>query len=122
MLNPLSWLSQWKIFDNLRRSLVPASLVLMLLVGWAALLHPWLWTAVVLAVLLLPALATALTDLLRKPNETPIEQHLVAVARTAQVHCAIAACARMAALQAFYSVDASCARFAQGGFSPLLLE
>ena len=45
VLNPLSWLSQWKIFDNLRRSLVPASLLLMLLVGWAALPHPWLWTA-----------------------------------------------------------------------------
>ena len=105
--NPLSWLSQWKIFDNLRRSLVPASLLLMLLVGWAALPHPWLWTAVVFAVLLLPALATALTDLLRKPNEAPIEQHLVAVARTAQVQFAQSLLAlAWLPYEAFYSVDA----------------
>ena len=105
--NPLSWLSQWKIFDNLRRSLVPASLLLMLLVGWAALPHPWLWTAVVFAVLLLPALATALTDLLRKPDEAPIEQHLVAVARTAQVQFAQSLLAlAWLPYEAFYSVDA----------------
>jgi cyclic beta-1,2-glucan synthetase len=34
--NPLSLLSRWKIFDNLRRSLVPVSLLLLLLVGWLA--------------------------------------------------------------------------------------
>ncbi len=107
VLNPLSWLSQWKIFDNLRRSLVPASLLLMLLVGWAALPHPWLWTALVFAVLLLPALATALTDLLRKPDEAPIEQHLVAVARTAQVQFAQSLLAlAWLPYEAFYSVDA----------------
>ena len=79
----------------------------MLLVGWAALPHPWLWTAVVLAVLLLPALATALTDLLRKPDEAPIEQHLVAVARTAQVQFAQALLAlAWLPYEAFYSVDA----------------
>ena len=32
--NPLSALSRWKIFDNLRRSLVPAALTLLLLLGW----------------------------------------------------------------------------------------
>ena len=35
--NPLSMLSQWKLFDNLRRSLVPAALTLLLLVGWIVL-------------------------------------------------------------------------------------
>src|SRR5438128_4463955 len=35
--NPLSLLSQWKIFDNIRRSLVPAALTIMFLVGWTAL-------------------------------------------------------------------------------------
>jgi hypothetical protein len=33
--NPLSALSLWKLFDNLRRSLVPAALTLLLLVAWA---------------------------------------------------------------------------------------
>jgi cyclic beta-1,2-glucan synthetase len=32
--NPLTFLSRWKIFDNLRRSLVPATLLLLLLLGW----------------------------------------------------------------------------------------
>ena len=35
--NPLSMLSQWKLFDNLRRSLVPAALALLLLLGWTVL-------------------------------------------------------------------------------------
>ena len=33
--NPLSGLSQWKIFDNLRRSLVPPALVVLLFAGWS---------------------------------------------------------------------------------------
>lgn len=32
--NPLSWLNRWKIFDNLRRSLVPAALILFLVFAW----------------------------------------------------------------------------------------
>ncbi len=45
--NPLSGVSRWKIFDNLRRSLVPAALTLLLLLGWAVLSPPWLWTLAV---------------------------------------------------------------------------
>ncbi|MDQ3446008.1 MAG: cyclic beta 1-2 glucan synthetase, partial [Pseudomonadota bacterium] len=105
--NPLSWLSQWKVLDNLRRSLVPAALLLMLLLGWAVLPDPLLWTAVVVAVLLLPALATALTDLLRKPEEAVLEQHILAVARTARVQFAQALLAlAWLPYEAFYSLDA----------------
>ncbi len=32
--NPLSIMNRWKIFDNLRRSLVPAALIMFLLVSW----------------------------------------------------------------------------------------
>ena len=35
--NPLSGLSRWKIFDNLRRSLISPALALLLLLGWTAL-------------------------------------------------------------------------------------
>ncbi|MFA5027869.1 MAG: cyclic beta 1-2 glucan synthetase, partial [Candidatus Methylomirabilota bacterium] len=35
--NPLSVLSRWKLFDNLRRSLVPPALTLLLLAGWTVL-------------------------------------------------------------------------------------
>ena len=31
--NPLTWLSQWKLFDNLRRSVAPLALTLLLLLG-----------------------------------------------------------------------------------------
>jgi cyclic beta-1,2-glucan synthetase len=34
--NPLSWFSRWKVFDNLRRSLVPVSMVLLLVYSWMA--------------------------------------------------------------------------------------
>ncbi len=80
--NPLSALSQWKLIDNLRRSLVPASLTLTLLAGWTLLSCPWAWTAAVLGMLLLPSLGPAVLDLLRKPGEVLPVQHLEAVVRS----------------------------------------
>ena len=53
--NPLPALERWKIFDNLRRSLVPPALVVLLALGWTVLPgSPWLWTAAALAVPALP--------------------------------------------------------------------
>ena len=44
---PLPALERWKLFDNLRRSLVPPALVVLLVLGWAVLPgSPWLWTAI----------------------------------------------------------------------------
>ena len=55
--NPLPALERWKLFDNLRRSLVPPALVVMLVLGWAVLPgSPWLWTTIALGVLALPLL------------------------------------------------------------------
>src|SRR5439155_21583092 len=55
--NPLPLLERWKLFDNLRRSLVPPALVALLVLGWTVLPgSPWLWTAVALAVPALPIL------------------------------------------------------------------
>nr|HXY15645.1 glucoamylase family protein [Terriglobales bacterium] len=54
--NPISFISQWKIFDNLRRSLVePATLVLFVL-GWTILpgRAVW-WTVAIVAILFMPA-------------------------------------------------------------------
>ena len=42
--NPLSLLSRWKILDNLRRSLIPSALMLLLLLGWTILVSSWFWT------------------------------------------------------------------------------
>ena len=81
--NPLSSLSQWKLFDNLRRSLVPGALTLLLIAGWTLLSSPWLWTVSVIAILLIPALCTLTLDLLRKSNEVLLRQHLAAVGDSA---------------------------------------
>ena len=53
--NSLPLLERWKLLDNLRRSLVPPALVLLLILGWTILPgSPWLWTAVALATLAVP--------------------------------------------------------------------
>ena len=81
--NPLSALSQWKLFDNLRRSLVPTALTTLLILGWTLLASPWWWTASVIGILLIPALCALTLDLLRKPEEMLLSQHLAAVADSA---------------------------------------
>ena len=74
--NPLSLLSQWKIFDNMRRSLVPAALTAMLIVGWTVLSPAWLWTAATLAIILIPSIVFSLLDLIRKSEDVLWEQHI----------------------------------------------
>jgi len=54
--NPISLVSRWKIFDNLRRSLVEPATFLLLLTGWLFGNSPALWTAVTIMLLLLPML------------------------------------------------------------------
>jgi len=54
--NPISTISRWKIFDNLRRSLVDPSLLLLLLAGWIFLPGgPGYWTIVPLVLLVVPS-------------------------------------------------------------------
>ncbi|MHB0983912.1 MAG: cyclic beta 1-2 glucan synthetase, partial [Thiobacillus sp.] len=68
--NPLSALSRWKLFDNLRRSLVAPALLALLAGGW--LLGPgpvWVWTLLVVVVVCLPTLLSAVIELIRKPEE-----------------------------------------------------
>lgn len=79
--NPLSALSRWKLFDNLRRSLVAPALTLSLLLAWSTLPDPWFWTLAVLAVVFVPPLASAVYDLLHKPRDTLWTQHVNASAR-----------------------------------------
>ncbi|MDX5936619.1 hypothetical protein SIL73_18370 [Acidithiobacillus thiooxidans] len=77
LTNPLSGLSIWKIFDNLRRSLVSSALLLLLAGGW--LLGPafaWLWTTLVTGIILVPVLLSPLIDLFRKPQDLDWAAHL----------------------------------------------
>jgi cellobiose phosphorylase len=66
--NPLSFLSQWKLFDNLRRSLVPAAMVLLLLAAWAFSPAPGLGTLLILCVPFFPIACAMAGDLLRRPD------------------------------------------------------
>ena len=62
--NPLPFLERWKIFDNLRRSLIPTGVLLLLLAGWTVLPgSPWFWTAAAVLVPLWPVLLLCLERL-----------------------------------------------------------
>jgi len=64
--NPLSLLSRWKIFDNLRRSLIEASTFVLLLAGWLSLPgSPVRWTFAALVLLLIPVYLQLFLSLLR---------------------------------------------------------
>lgn len=80
--NPLSVLSQWKILDNLRRSLVPVALVFLLLGSW--LLFPQLdglGPLLVLIIIAFPGLLAACSAF-RKPADLTWPMHLRGVADT----------------------------------------
>ncbi|TDY01760.1 GH36-type glycosyl hydrolase domain-containing protein [Thiohalophilus thiocyanatoxydans] len=82
--NPLSALSRWKLFDNLRRSLVAPALLALLAGGW--LLGPgpgWHWGLLVVTVIFLPSLLTAAVELVRKPKESDWRVHLNLTGRSA---------------------------------------
>ena len=79
--NTISGLSRWKIFDNLRRSLVPIALMTALFVGWVRPGWTVLSTLMVLSILVLPGLLTATAELARRPTELPMDRHIGAIAR-----------------------------------------
>ena len=79
--NPLSLLSRWKIFDNLRRSLLPVALLTLLLLGWTLLAQALFWTLAVLVIGLLPLLVEGLVELLRKHEHAALGEHLRAALR-----------------------------------------
>jgi cyclic beta-1,2-glucan synthetase len=80
--NLLSGLSRWKLFDNLRRSLVPAALTLLLLLGWTVLSSPWFWTSAVIGIILIPSLITTILEMFQKPGDVLMGQHLAAALRS----------------------------------------
>jgi cyclic beta-1,2-glucan synthetase len=77
--NTLSILSQWKLFDNLRRSLVPGALVALLLMGWTVMSSPSFWTGVVLGIIFLPAFIISFLDAFHKSKDVLLKQHLETV-------------------------------------------
>jgi len=68
--NPLSELSIWKLFDNLRRSLISPALLVLLTGAWLFGPEPAVfWLLWVIALLIFPVLIQTITAMLRKPSE-----------------------------------------------------
>jgi cellobiose phosphorylase len=104
---PLSALSRWKLFDNLRRSLVAPALTLVTLAGWLLLPQAWFWSGAVLVVTLTPALCSLVLNLLKKPDDIRLQQHLSASLATlvAQlVHAGLAI--SLLPYESWYQLDA----------------
>lgn len=105
--NPLSALARWKIFDNLRRSLTPAALVLLMLTGWLATSNPWCWTLAVLGVILIPSLLASAIGALKKPQGLDLGQYLSSLVHLLPMRLARAGFALVTLPHtAFYSLDA----------------
>ena len=72
----LPFVSQWKMIDNLRRSLVAPAAFAALLVGWT---RPWpqavVWTGGVVATLVLPVLASVLSAVLPARSGVSLRSH-----------------------------------------------
>ncbi len=81
--NTLSVLSIWKLFDNLRRSLVSASLFIILFSTLAWVANPLFWLVVIAIAILFPTLLALLQDLVSKPRRRPLMTHLMIVLKGA---------------------------------------
>lgn len=78
--NRLPLIARWKLFDNLRRSLVAPGVVLWLIVAWTLLPGSvLLWTLVVLFTLAFPVYAHVTTSLLLHPRGIPWTSHFWSV-------------------------------------------
>jgi cyclic beta-1,2-glucan synthetase len=76
--NPISALAWWKIFDNLRRSMMPVAMLMLLLSVW--LVGSWELAVAaslfVVAIVVVPPMFQVLFDLAHKPTDLPLRTHL----------------------------------------------
>jgi cyclic beta-1,2-glucan synthetase len=80
--NPLSLISRWRVFDNLRRSLVGATVVLLLGLAWTILPgSAWVWTGAALLPILLPDLTGLILNSGVHPRGEPWLAYFRGVAR-----------------------------------------
>jgi cyclic beta-1,2-glucan synthetase len=106
--NQLPLIARWKVFDNLRRSLVAPTILLWLIVAWTILPGSALvWTLFALLVLAFPVYAHVTTSLLIHPRGIPWTSHFWSVwgdvrTNTAQVALTITFLAH----QSYLMVDA----------------
>ena len=74
--NTLSALSRWKIFDNIRRSLVPIALTIFMLMAWLILPNPFFWTIVVSVIIVFPIIISSLWQLFKRHKDVDFMQHI----------------------------------------------
>ncbi len=105
--NPLSTLSRWKIFDNLRRSLVPIALTLLLALGWTILPSSWFWALSVIIIIVLPSVISTVWDMIHRPEDVPIRPHIKTSIRAAYMSFVQALFTIICLpFEAFYHLDA----------------
>lgn len=105
--NGVSILSRWKIFDNLRRSLTPAGLMALLLLGWLLPGRPLFYSLIVAGIIVSPVLFTGAQSLRRKSPDSPTGLHLKSVAHSARRQLSQAAIMLVfLPYEAFISLDA----------------
>jgi cellobiose phosphorylase len=87
--NDLSALSLWKIFDNLRRSLVPPALLLWLAAAWLVLPgSPFVWSALAVLTIAFPIVFHLAEGLSIHPRGVPWTSHFWSVWGDAMDNCA----------------------------------
>ena len=102
--NRIPAISRWHILDNLRRSLLAPSIVLLLLAGWTILPGSgWWWALFVLLALAFPVYAHVTTGLLIHPRGVPWSSHFWSIwgdvrTNTAQIALEIVFLAHQAVL------------------------
>ena len=107
--NPITLISQWKILDNLRRSLLEPALLLLFLSGWLWLPgRPAFWTAVTVAMWCVPTLSGLFFALLRIPRRwRPIRAWMGETWRSFRDNALVTMCSLIFLLhQALVSMDA----------------
>lgn len=80
--NYISALSKWKIWDNIKRSLVTPALLVLIALIWLIFPHPALWMIGVLVFWFFMPVFTTLIQLARKPKDLDIRYHIADTATT----------------------------------------
>lgn len=76
-VNPLPLIERWKIFDNLRRSLVPLAVILLLIAGWTVLPgSPLFWTLLGVLAVTFPFIRSALSALGERAHDESLTSYL----------------------------------------------
>lgn len=105
--NPLTLLSRWKLFDNLRRSLFAPAVAFLFFASWTVFRPIWAWMLFLLSLFFLSPVLAGLRELVSKGTDISLKQHLSAVSHTVSQQFANGLLALVTTIhEAWYSLDA----------------